>query len=249
MNISICILTWNRLNNTKMLVNSITNDYMCLIKNNNVFINICDNGSTDGTVDFLKNNCPHSPNLILMEDNKGISISKNKMIEKCIKQKSEYMFMFDNDVSVINGSLPVMINFMENNKNVGCFGQHIDFYVTDEFSPLILKCFPNYNSLDISYNIKSGCGAIRSWTHYSVYRTNMFLNGIKFDENGPFGKPGYGFDDDDLGMQISQKGYEIACFKNIYCYHNRCSSVEELKVNGELNYQEREKYFKKKWNL
>jgi len=247
LNISISILTWNRREDTKFLMDSLVYEYESLLKDNNVFINVCDNGSSDGTLEYLQNDCPLSVHVFSMLENKGISVSKNVLIDAAIENGSDFMFMFDNDVSPIKGSLIKMLEFIKVNTDIGCFGQHIDFYNNDKKSDFICKKFPELEFLNISYNVKSGCGAIRAWTHYSIYRMDLFKKGIRFDVSGPFSKRGYGFDDDDLGMQIFNAGYKIACFKDVRCYHNRCSSVEELKRNGELNYSERERYFKGKW--
>jgi len=248
MNISISILTWNDIEDTKILMESLVDDYYVLDKHYNVFLNICDNGSKDGTVDFLKSYDRLPINLILLETNMGINISKNILIEEAIKQNSEYMFVFDHDLAIIKGSMIGMLNVISKNDSVGCFGQHIDFYTKDKNSRLIAECFPYYEDLDIKYNVLSGCGAVRPWPHYSVYKTEIFKNGVRFDINGPFSYPGYGFDDDDLGMQITEKGYDVWCFVGLYCYHNINYSITNLKEYGfPLGYKEREKYFLNKW--
>jgi len=247
MNISVCILTWNNLQETEILIRSLVSELKELGSDYNLFLNICDNGSTDGTISFLEGLSEIPGELFFLGENKGISIAKNILIKESISQNSKYMFMFDNDVAVIKGSFSSMIKFMKSNPNVGCFGQHIDFHQNDINSDLIPKEFPPFENLNIEKNVKSGCGAVRAWTHYSVYNMSVFLDGVRFDTKGPFGGPGYGFDDDDLGMQISEEGYGIECFKDIYCYHKINSSVERLKQDGKLNYSERESYFKKKW--
>ena len=249
MNISISILTWNDIEDTKILIESLVMDFHDLEKNHNVFLNICDNGSTDGTVEFLKK-CKSLPiNLILLEENKGINISKNILIEESIKQDSEYMFAFDHDLAIIRGSMAGMLDVISQNDSVGCFGQHIDFSTKDKNSELITKNFPDISDLIIEKNVRSGCGAVRPWPHYSVYRMSIFLEGVRFDTNGPFSYPGYGFDDDDLGMQISEKGYDVWCFVDLYCYHNVNSSITRLEECGLLSsYSEREKYFLNKWS-
>jgi GT2 family glycosyltransferase len=249
MNIAISILTWNRLNFTKNLINSVVQEVTDLKKDNNVTVFICDNGSNDGTKEYFNSECPIEVDVHYFKKNMGISISKNILIDKTIKNNCKYMFMFDNDVSIIPGSLKSFIKYMEKNPNTGCFGQHIDYYRREIDHKDICKAFPPIDSLHITSNVKSGCGATRAWTHYSIYRTSLFEKGVKFDSNPPLGLPGYGFDDDDLGMQIVNKGYRIDCFEDVFCYHNVNSSVVELQENIGLNFELREKYVKEKWRL
>ena len=96
---------------------------------------------------------------------------------------------------------------------------HKDFTEGEKSKNIIVQDIQEISDdLDIEFGVKSGCGATRAWTHYSVYRSKIFNNGVVFDETGPFSGPGYGFDDDDLGMQIIEAGYQIVCFKNLYCF-------------------------------
>lgn len=242
MKFSAAILTWNNLENTKIFFNSL---YYAedIIKH----ILVVDNGSDDGTIDYLEKDCPVEIELINLEKNFGISIAKNRLVDRSLELGCKYMFMFDNDVAVIPGSLTCMVDYMEKKKNVGCFGHRIDNFTNDINDKRIPAVFVYFDKIRISKNVKSGYGAIRAWTHYSIYRVDLFKQGVRFDENGPFGQAGYGFDDDDLGNQIAAKGYDIACFEDIFCYHNINSCIPNLKKTTGLNFCEREKYFKEKW--
>lgn len=242
MKITVSILAWNNLDCTKILLNSLFEEIERL-KTHDIIVNIFNNGSDDGTDKYLET--LEGINIFSSKTNIGISRAKNKLIEESLG--SEYMFMFDNDVCIRSGTLNLMIEFMENNKNVGCFGQNIDNYTKDLNNEIIKKEVNKTNF--ILYNVKSGCGAIRAWTHYSIYRTKLFQEGVRFCEEGPFSKAGYGFDDDDLGMQIFKKGYRIACFNDVIIYHNINSSVKNLSNSSGLNFEEREKWFKNKWKL
>src|ERR1035437_7379064 len=244
--VSISILTWNNIGNMKILFESLVEDLKEF--DHYFYINICDNGSNDGTKEYLDKNNVCGKNIILNK-NHGIGIAKNLLIEEAMKNNSEYMFMFDNDVAIIPGSLNAMVEFMERNENVACVRQRIDNYSKDINDDKICKKFPNVEDLELVYNVKSGCGATRAWTHYAVYRNSIFGKGIGFEEGGPFGEAGYGFDDDDFGNSIVFAGYDIVCFDNIFCFHNINSSVEMLMENNKLHYKERETYFKNKWSL
>jgi GT2 family glycosyltransferase len=233
-------LSWNGCEDIKNLINSVIiekekSSYDCVI-------NVIDNGSIDGTVDYLSS--VKEINVEFLDKNYGIAIAENKLIKKAINNKSKYMFMFDGDVIIVPASFDIMVDWMETHKAAGCLGQFIDNCTK--------KMYNASNTMeinDVEFNIKSGSGAARAWTHYGIYRVELFEKGIRFDENDVFGMAGYGFDDDNLGMEITKMGYDIACFKNICIYHNLNSSIPKLMEDDGLNYNERKQYFMKKWNL
>lgn len=243
--ICISVITWNNLEYSKILFSSIEKELKSMGIMPKIFVS--DNGSTDGTVEYLSSLCFSEFDITYLGENVGISRAKNISIRKARNGKFKYMFMFDNDVAVLPGSLSYMISYMENNEKTGCFGQHIDHYTRDLQDPILFDI--DYSKANILSCVKSGYGSVRAWTHYSLYRTSVFDDGVEFDESGPFGKAGYGFDDDDLGQQIFEKGYKIDCFSGIKCYHNVNSSVNLLKENSGLNFDQRCSYFKNKWNL
>lgn len=252
MKIAITVLTWNNVKDTKTLLRSLRGDALYLAENHEVCFLISDNGSTDGTLEFFEYFADHISvpvEIHAFESNMGISVAKNVSIDKCVERGFDYMFMFDNDVAIIPNSLPRFIDYMETHPEVGCFGQHIDYYKRDRHDPEIPQIFPSLESLNIVSNVKSGCGATRAWTHYSIYRGSMLADGVKFDTEGPFGSAGYGFDDDDLGMQIVTAGHRIDCFTDVHCYHNVNSSVKPLSDEKMMNFHEREAYLKDKWRL
>ena len=75
---------------------------------------IADNGSTDDSVDFLKNNYPQLP-LIILERNYGFADGYNKALENV---DSEYVVLLNSDVETTSGWVTGLISFMDNNPHV-----------------------------------------------------------------------------------------------------------------------------------
>jgi len=94
--VPIIYLTFNRLNYTMHSLGSIINNIILPTE-----IIVIDNGSTDGTVEFLKlmKDKGHIQTLILNDENKGIAEAKNQGLQ-VIKSKSKYIVITDNDIVV-----------------------------------------------------------------------------------------------------------------------------------------------------
>jgi len=245
MKIAITVLTWNFIHHTKICIESLVIEAKKLEElGHDVFIMVCDNGSTDGTQEFIKSN-DYPIKLIELNENTGQSYPKKIMIDYIVACGCDYFYLFDNDVQAIPNSLPVMLDYIDKNDNVGCFGHRIEYYSKDLNDDVICKKMPIVDDLEIELNIKSGLGGNRAWTHYGIYRVKMFREGVFHDV--PYIGPGYGFCDDDLGTQILYAGYDVACFKNVYCFHDLNSSVPVLEKLNELNFNRREQWFKNKW--
>jgi GT2 family glycosyltransferase len=76
---------------------------------------IADNNSSDNSIPFLKENYPHLP-VILLEDNYGFAGGYNKALEQI---KAPYYVLLNSDIAVTENWLTPLINYMDNNPDVG----------------------------------------------------------------------------------------------------------------------------------
>lgn len=79
---------------------------------------VVDNASTDGTTEMIKNDFP-DVRLIENPENLGFAAGNNKAIESA---KGKYILLLNPDTIVQPGSLDILIDFMENNNDVGACG-------------------------------------------------------------------------------------------------------------------------------
>ena len=75
---------------------------------------VADNGSTDGSVDYLQNNFS-DVKLICFEKNYGFAEGYNLALKNL---SSEYFVLLNSDVQVTENWLKTLVDFMENNQNV-----------------------------------------------------------------------------------------------------------------------------------
>jgi glycosyltransferase involved in cell wall biosynthesis len=105
---TITIATKNRLPDLIITLASLQN----LLKNSIVHCLICDDGSTDGTYDFITSNYPNIE-IFRNDSSQGIHYARNKMFDKV---QTPYVVSIDDDVHFITDNpLPIIENhFLEN---------------------------------------------------------------------------------------------------------------------------------------
>jgi len=116
--VSIIVVNFNRKNWLKICLNSLkTLNY----PKNQYEVIVVDNGSTDGSVKFLKKNFPWV-RVLSLDKNYGASEGKNIGIKK---SKGDYFYCLDSDVRVDKDCLIEMIEVVEKDKSIGVCGSKI----------------------------------------------------------------------------------------------------------------------------
>jgi GT2 family glycosyltransferase len=115
---TILITTKNRKTDLAITLNKIK----YLLERNDVVCIICDDGSTDGTSEFLKKEYPQIQ-LIQNPESKGLIYSRNKLLSLV---KSEFAISLDDDAHfVTNNSLESIREYFENHTNCGLIALRI----------------------------------------------------------------------------------------------------------------------------
>lgn len=155
---SIVITTKNRKSDLAFTLNKIQN----LLDRNDVTCLICDDGSTDETAVFVKNNYPKI-HLIRNEESKGLIYSRNRLMELV---NSDYAISIDDDLHFITQNpLELIENEFNQNPKIGILGFRI-FWNLNE--PKTVK------SSETSHRMKSfvGCGHVwrmKAWREIPNY--------------------------------------------------------------------------------
>ncbi len=113
MRFSIIIPTWNTAKITQKCIKSIDK----YIPNNEIII--VDNGSSDETIDILKNLKIPNIKYVLLDNNYGFAKANNIGLKSAT---SEYIVFMNSDIELIDKTLLEMINYLKKNKKIGLIG-------------------------------------------------------------------------------------------------------------------------------
>jgi glycosyltransferase involved in cell wall biosynthesis len=209
---------------------------------------ICDNGSTDGTGDALRafeKQADVVCTLILNTTNRGNSIARNQIIDCARAQDADYVLLVDGDIELVPFSSVAMLRHLENaGSRLGCIGADSRGQTADRHrtSSVLSRVDPG---LVDSTNLVT-------WTQYGLFRRDMFDDGVRFDESGPFDGAGWGFEDNDLAFQIETRGYLTQYFRGmLYLHRNIRSSIRIMRERGidpGALYARRKQFIVDKWS-
>lgn len=241
------LLTWNtREVSVESLRAHIRESHMLQRLGHSPFIVVCDNGSTDGTMEAMRAleveiDVPYA--FIFNGENRGISVARNQIIDYARQCGADYLVSLDGDIEIIPFSSFAMMRYLENNEpGIGCIGADMNNFTSDRklSTPALFSIHRGITWLEPRCSL----------TQYGMYRRAVFSD-IRFDDDGPFGGPGWGYEDWDFAFQMTLKGYENHSFYgSTYLHRAIHSSIPLLRADGldpkELLSQRR-KYIVDKW--
>jgi GT2 family glycosyltransferase len=123
---AVVILNWNGKEYLKMFLKSVVRYSL----NDKTAVYVADNGSTDGSADWVAENHPEV-NLIKFEKNHGFANGYNLALEKAA---AKYYVLLNSDVEVTEGWLDPLVSFMEINSDVAsCQPKVLSYMQKDTF--------------------------------------------------------------------------------------------------------------------
>ena len=121
--IAIVILNWNGKHYLEQFLPSVVENSHA--ENFLVQVVIADNGSIDGSVEWMKTNYP-SLQTILLDKNYGFTGGYNKSLEQI---QTDYYLLLNSDIEVTKGWLEPLLTFMEANPNAaGCMPKLLSYH-------------------------------------------------------------------------------------------------------------------------
>lgn len=225
--ISFVVLTWNSSKYIKNCIDSINT-----IFDFSVQTIIVDNGSTDDTVEILKEYRKEMNNLnvIFLSENVGTTKSRNIALE-AIDDGTDYICILDSDTIVNENAIKIMSEYLSKNHDVALVGpemvnekneRQIPYRKFPNWKIKILKAFPIKKISKIGEGIESypienisdefECDYLISACWMMRYDTYKDLGNL--DE-----KIFYSPEDVEYCMRARSKGYKIVHLKNAKIIH------------------------------
>lgn len=192
--ISVMMVTYNRLNLTIQTVDSLFEN-----TDKEFRLLICDNGSVDGTIDYIKdikptNNCK-SIEYVLNKDNLGIAAGRNQCLKLANQYSDNYLSTIDNDIEFPKNWLSDCISFLEKNNNfaIGINFENISYPIH------------NLNGYEVQIKPAGNLGTACAVFDKKLHNLIGFFN-------TEFGL--YGEEDADFFFRARRVGYKMAYLKN-----------------------------------
>jgi GT2 family glycosyltransferase/Flp pilus assembly protein TadD len=240
---SIIVLTYNELNHTKLCLASIeahTPEPHELI--------IVDNGSTDGTVEFLREYIEARPNVRVLANssNRGFAAGNNQGMALA---RGDYVLLLNNDTIVTPGWLERMLAVFGRYENVGIVGP-MSNYVS---GPQLVE--------EASYGNEAEMAAFAAqWAEENSGQIEPIMRVVGFcllarrevidrigglDERFGSGN----FEDDDLCIRAARVGYEASVARDVFIHHAGSQTFKGAKIDYRQAMERNWGLFKAKWGI
>lgn len=197
MTLSIMMVTYNRIDLTKQTINCLVNAAKYTPTN----LIIVDNGSSDGTVEYLNSlnkNIFNDIHINFEQKNKGIAIGRNIALKIAIeKYKSNWFATIDNDVIVPYGWDIECINIIQSNPEYAAIGVNME---NTQYPIVVLnnKTFQKKSQ----GNLGTACMIFSD-------KIQKMLGYFNTEYNK------YGMEDSDFGMRIRVLGLQLGYIKEM----------------------------------
>lgn len=146
--VAIIILSWNGMHWLKKCLSSVlASSY------NNFQVMVVDNGSTDGSVQFIEKNFPQV-DLIKNSKNLGFAEGNNVGIRKALSDGADYIALLNQDIIVDPGWLTEIVKEIQREPNIGLASPLLYDYEGVAIDPALFKVLNKNPQFMLDYSIK-----------------------------------------------------------------------------------------------
>ncbi|WP_460114931.1 glycosyltransferase [Pseudomonas sp. H2_D02] len=240
--VSIVLVTYNNLSLTIQCINSILRNTTWP----NYQLLVIDNGSQDGTADYLerlRNEVP-TAKIILNPDNRGFAAANNQGLREA---DGDILLLLNNDTIVPGGWLdPLVMHLRE--PSIGMVGP-VTNAVGNEAK--IEVSYTDIQQMQAFADRYTGAHKGRS---FDIPMLAMFCVAFRrgiLEEVGDLDEAfGIGmFEDDDYSRRVQAAGYRTVCAEDSFIHHYGQASFRKLIASGEYQalWDKNQAYFESKW--
>lgn len=237
MKTSIILLTYNQLDVSKKCFESLAK----YTNQDQVEIIVVDNGSTDGTREYLKSH--PSFITILNEKNMGFAGGCNQGIEVAT---GDNLLFLNNDTIVTENWLEAMLELLYSKESIGMVGPvsnyvsglqriNVDYQSDDEINEFAVK---------YCEKVKGQSKRVLRLVGFCLLVKRELMDKLKgFDERFKFGS----FEDDDICLRTVLEGYELHIALDSFVHHyghvtfkgNSDININQLYIENRIRYLEK----------
>ncbi len=195
---------------------------------------VVDNGSTDGSPDFVKERYPWV-SLIVLPENRGYAAALNAGIVKAVEQGANYVFALNNDTVVEKDAIATLVDVMASDESIAIAAPKILYHdhpatiyrLGDRIYPWLPLPLafgqgwsdrPRFSGV-MEFDYVTGCAML--------VRTSLFLEIGLFD-TGFF----MYYEDADFCRRARRRSHRIVCVGDAVIYHK--ASLSAKKIGGSI---------------
>lgn len=238
--VSLIILTRNNLEYTKLCLESIrkyTPEPHEII--------VVDNGSTDGTVEYLKS----QPDVRLIENgyNLGFALGNNRGLREA---RGAYIVFLNNDVVVTEGWLTRLLACAQSDRSIGIVGPRSNYVAGLQRVPSV----PYGEDLNAMEQFARAWSLEHAGQWEQVPRVIGFCMLVRrevIERIGGF-DPQFGlgnFEDDDFCLRAQLAGFKVCVAHDVFVHHFGSKTFQSEQIDYRNLMEKNWEVFKKKWNL
>ncbi len=223
--LSIVILTWNSLDDIKKCLESIFNN----VHFKNYEIIIIDNGSKDGTADYLNTLKDRENTTIVFNDkNSGVAAGRNKGVGLA---EGKYILILDVDTIVHPSSVDSLVGFMESKPDVGLAapklvdGQGNLQFTCRKYPTVMSKILRRIPLKWAKQRLKDE--QLQDWDHNSLREVDYVIGACQLIKKSVFQSIGlydekifYGPEDVDFCLRVWKNGFKVVYFPEAVITHD-----------------------------
>lgn len=181
----------------------------------NFHVIVVDNGSTDKSASLIEKKYP-GITLLKSERNLGFSGGNNLGIRYALDHDAEYIWILNNDTRVEKDTLPIMVNKMVDDSDIGIAGCTIRFDKPPHNIQLIGGGRLHRWSARLQANLQEkGFPKLDYITGCSMFVRSEVFKGIGFLNETMF----FYWEDVDFTRRVKDAGYQVAYFPDAMIYH------------------------------
>lgn len=240
MKTSIIILTYNELALTKQCLHSVQKH----TDNNDIELIIVDNGSTDGTVDYLNN--LSGVHTIFNEKNLGFAKGCNQGVEMAT---GENILFLNNDTIVTENWLQAMIRVLYKSDKIGMVGPVSNYVSGHQRIDVPYQTINEMDAFADEYS-KQNQGKTRQVLRLVGFcllvKRDLLTKIGSFDESFEYGS----FEDDDLCLRAIKHGYHLYIALDAFVHHHGHATFtanQDIDIN--YLYLKNQQRFIDKWDI